>query len=222
MTTILGIVASAGDYRCGLRHDGQDHFLASREDPAGARRDLAPVVAELCARVGVVPAAIREVRIDVGPGSYTGLRVAVTFARFLAAFGPCRLRTTTSLALHALAAWRAGTLARDAHVVVVLDARRERFHRARYLCDTTVTPTLPPAAVRFEELGNELRDDDSLLVDPALEGRFLAHPRLAAVRRFALPPLHAGLLFDPALCLTDADASAIEPLYLMGTYVDGD
>lgn len=45
--------------------------------------DLMPAIDRLCARAGATPADLGRVVVSVGPGGYTGLRVAVTVAKVL-------------------------------------------------------------------------------------------------------------------------------------------
>lgn len=73
------------------------------------------------------PGAIDTVCVSVGPGSFTGLRIATTLAKTLAFATGCRVVAVPSLPV----------LARNApddarHVIVVLDAKRGQIFTARY------------------------------------------------------------------------------------------
>ncbi|MCL4741116.1 MAG: tRNA (adenosine(37)-N6)-threonylcarbamoyltransferase complex dimerization subunit type 1 TsaB [Phycisphaerales bacterium] len=46
--------------------------------------DLMPAIDRVCRAAGVRPADLRAVVVSIGPGGYTGLRIAVTTARFIA------------------------------------------------------------------------------------------------------------------------------------------
>ena len=98
--------------------------------PAGERGDLTRLCQTLCEQHGLTPAQIDEVFVDVGPGSYTGLRVAVTFVRFLQSFGSVPVQAVDSLAL--LAHHACGEAADGVRVRPLLDARRGRYHTARF------------------------------------------------------------------------------------------
>src|SRR5690606_37911065 len=127
--TAIALSASGATFSVAARRAGGPVFVAAcagREQSARATDLLDDVLA----RAGATREDVSEVRVDRGPGSYTGLRMAIAFARVLAAFGAVQLRAATSLELIALAAWRGGI---DAHRAVrpVLDARRGRAHTAR-------------------------------------------------------------------------------------------
>ena len=63
-----------------------DGTLASRSEPMtrGHQERLAPLVAEVMAEAGLPFARLERVAVTRGPGSFTGLRVGLAFARTLA------------------------------------------------------------------------------------------------------------------------------------------
>ncbi|WP_439572024.1 tRNA (adenosine(37)-N6)-threonylcarbamoyltransferase complex dimerization subunit type 1 TsaB [Phreatobacter sp.] len=64
----------------------RDLILAEASEPMerGHAERLLPLVAEVCGRAGVAPSACRRFVAATGPGSFTGIRVAVSAARGLA------------------------------------------------------------------------------------------------------------------------------------------
>ncbi len=108
-----------------LVSDGEP--LAVRCEPMarGHQERLAPMVAEAMAEAGLGFEALDRIAVTVGPGSFTGLRVGLAFAKAmsLALDIPCIGVGT----LEALAAGRPGWAA-EPLLLAVLDARREHVY----------------------------------------------------------------------------------------------
>jgi tRNA threonylcarbamoyl adenosine modification protein YeaZ len=218
MTTVaLGITASSRGFSVAVRRDdGSVHV----SDPTAAKgaSDITAVVAAMFQRCGATPRQLAEIRLDLGPGSYTGLRVAVTFARVTAHFQDIPVRTTTSLELMALAAWNANAARDCATIRPVLDARRNRFHHAAVRMDDTATLLSEPRATELEELLNSIQDGETLLTTPAVRATLDA---LAKEVVFVEPaPFDAALLFNTRLGTRATAIDELEPLYLMGSYAE--
>jgi tRNA threonylcarbamoyl adenosine modification protein YeaZ len=63
-----------------------DQMLACAQLPAPKRHrmELMPAIDELCRAHGATPGELGQVFVSIGPGSFTGLRIAVTTAKMLA------------------------------------------------------------------------------------------------------------------------------------------
>lgn len=219
----LALSASGARLLCGVRRvDGGEVLVPDDVTTEGRGTDLAIVVDALFRAHGLEPASLTALRVDVGPGSYTGLRVATTFARTIAAFHGAALSRFTSLELAACAAWSRGDAPLDRDIVVVLDARRRRLHVGRLaLADGRVQVVPPaPAAVDASELRQWLAPAATVLAAEAL------HETLRPVCDASGSLLHtptaanATDLFAPGLVPVPVSPEAIEPLYLMATYAD--
>jgi len=182
--------------------------------PAGVRGDLAQLCKDLCASRGVEPASLRRVVIDVGPGSYTGLRVAVTFVRLLQQFGELEVEGVCSLAV--LARHAAGE--QPGRVRTVLDARRGRLH-------TAVHEFVDGATVEREAANASPVDEVLQRIDPS--ERLVAPAAFAAQlqEQHGLSCVAAQGLFAPALLASGlprfvAAAADLEPRYLMASYAE--
>ncbi len=101
--------------------DGEVLTALSEPMARGHQERLAPMVAETLAAAGLKPTALGRIAVTTGPGSFTGLRVGLAFAKGLAlALGrPCiGVGTLEALALGQHAAF----------VAACLDARRGRVY----------------------------------------------------------------------------------------------
>jgi tRNA threonylcarbamoyl adenosine modification protein YeaZ len=196
---------------------GQEGSVDVERPEPGTRADLAVLVDRLLHRCGVPLASVAELRLDVGPGSYVGLRTAVTFARVLAQLQGMRLLTATSLELMAAAALPA---ADDVVLRPVLDARRGRLHSQALRAHAgRLTPLEPPAALPLQELLARIRPGERLLCTATLHA-VLASARERPAVLVEPEPVDAGVLFAAALTLQPADPHRVEPLYLMGSYAE--
>lgn len=176
-------------------------------------------IAALLAEADVVPRALGAIACGVGPGTFTGARVALATAKGLAFAVPCPLFAVSTLAA------LAGGAAHDGPVLALLDARRGEVYGARFelgpagprrsgpdlccpiehvLSDLSEAPSLqaigPGASVYAEALATV-----GLQVQPApgVDGRGLWRAAALAVRS------------EPA-----ADLAAADVIYLRASYAE--
>lgn len=202
---------------CALRWaDGRIESAASAN---GARGDLPGFTAELCRTHGVRPSDLRELRLDLGPGSYTGLRVAVTFARFLQRFGTLEVLAIDSLALLATAA---PEHARPVRLRPLLDARRERFHLGCLARGTGdhLQQLEEPRAIAWLDVLASLRPGDLVVTPPLLATARGDELRAAGASVHSAVGVTARDLFRPELLLRAHATEDLEPRYLMGSYAE--
>ena len=211
-------LSGAAPFSVALRVDG---VIAAQQSPAGQRGDLARLCADVCEQRGIAPRDVAAVLVDVGPGSYTGLRVATTFARCLQAFGGTVVGAVSSLALLALAGVRTASGRR---LRPLLDARRGRLHTALYeLDDGQLQQRQAPAALPVDEAIAAI-DDRELVILPLSLGDRIAE-RLGAnwrERCCTIEPddVGAARLFAPELPMFVAEFADLEPNYLMASYAE--
>ncbi len=104
-------------------------LLEMRTLPAGNRHatELMPAIRDLTAQHGWRPEQIDELYLSLGPGSFTGLRIAVAIARALHQAIGCRLVGVPTLDVIAENAPMSFAV-----VVPILDAKRGQVFSARY------------------------------------------------------------------------------------------
>lgn len=124
--TILALATSGRDGEVGLfLPDGR--LVTSLLGRGAARgRGLLPTVAALLHEEGLSPTDLTAIAVDVGPGSFTGVRIGVTTAGALAMALGIVARGVLSLAALARAA------PPDREVLSLRDAGRGRIYHARY------------------------------------------------------------------------------------------
>lgn len=120
------------------RHeDIREHFLAGRRDLS---RDIERVAAELLKEAGAAPADLAAIVVADGPGSFTGLRIGIAFAKGMARALGIPLLTAPSLM------GAAQSLDRSGEVCAEYDALRGESYRAVYaFTDDAVATVAPPA-----------------------------------------------------------------------------
>ena len=108
------------------------------------------LVGRVCADAGISTSDIRSIRIGVGPGSFTGLRIGMSFVKGLA----CSLRVPL-VGCSSLAGAAAAAMSRDSsleRVVVLADARRDEVFAAAYTRGAPVIEEVAPCIVPVAEL----------------------------------------------------------------------
>ena len=117
---------------------------------------LLPMVEHVLRLTELTPENLDAIAVDVGPGSFTGVRIGVAAVKGLAFAHqiPCVAVSTTQ----AMAQPFAG-LPADATVCCVMDARRRQVYTARYALDAdgTLTRLTPDEAITVDELTAALR-----------------------------------------------------------------
>jgi tRNA threonylcarbamoyladenosine biosynthesis protein TsaB len=124
---LLGIDTSSEACSVALWHDGA---IASRFEIAGRRHSerLRPMVDELLAQAGLRPAQLDGFASGIGPGSFAGVRIGVSFVQGMAAALERPVVPLVSLELLALRAFRDGA----AVALPAIDARMDEVYFAAY------------------------------------------------------------------------------------------
>jgi len=175
--------------------------LAARSEPMarGHQERIAPLVDELTSEAGIAFSELDRIGVTRGPGSFTGLRVGLAFAKGLGfALGRPVVGIGT---LQALAAGVAGPAA------AVIDARRDQIYVQAF---GDGEPLTPPEALRVE--------DAALRLVPFRPTRLVGPGAALLAKAFPGAEVAAGGVDPVALAGLVAAApeprTAPEPLYL--------
>ncbi|ESQ80937.1 tRNA (adenosine(37)-N6)-threonylcarbamoyltransferase complex dimerization subunit type 1 TsaB [Asticcacaulis sp. YBE204] len=187
-------------------HDGTTVtplFVRSEEMSRGHQEFIGPAVTESFERSGIIPKALNVIGVTLGPGSFTGLRVGLSFAKGMASGLNLPLRGFSTLELMGRRAAFDGRTRMVAH-----DAGRGQLYLQTLDTDNRVYD-----AKSFDI--NDLREVEALTAPDLIVGSgagYLANIfPLAEVIPTALPDLTAMA----ALCFADTDAySDLTPLYM--------
>ena len=188
----LGVSTACAPGALALLRDGSECGRRTLEGSRGS--GLVPAARDLLAEAGIRPSDLSLVALDAGPGSFTGTRIAVAFAKSLAYAAGCALAPVSGLEARARACPKPGGLA------VALDARRGRFHAAAFLRGGGILRrTLADGLFTPAELHAQLPEPVSWLGDA---GAALARPGDAVLGE--TPP-------DPAVVAAMGEASSLRP-----------
>ena len=222
MNTTLIMNASEGRIQFVLEQEGSLACAQEWSAPSKGTELLTPALADAFQRLGIMPSDISRIACVAGPGSFTGLRLALTTA---AAF-----RRATGAAVAPLNALQAlagsvpfGLLfpARETRIRVITHARRGLVHGQDFLCapgSALPSPVDEPAMWEIPAACGGERPDIMLGSGvarnlPQLEGLFGDSAPLFLP---ALPHPTAQALLDLTLALPDGawGHKDLDPLYL--------
>lgn len=193
--------------------------ISTYADLEGHAERIFLAVDEALASAGLSRAALTAFACDVGPGSFTGVRVGVAAAKGMALGRGAALIGAGSLESMAFAAFASGAAGPNDLVVAALDAKKNELFLAGY--DAALTPILAPCHVPLGEaasvvLGAAVKPGGALrvvgevaasvagLAPLVLRGPALDLPDAAAVGRVALGRLSLG----------SGDPELVEPVYV--------
>ena len=141
---------------CALIRDDQILAAYSRECFKQQSEQVFTAIKEVFAQAQVRKEDIDSICISEGPGSYTGVRIAMTIAKVIGELKPCDVYTISSLRLYA---------ANRSNCMAVMDARADRVYVGVYNGSETI---LEDCALPIKDIDAK----DYLVVgDGALLGR---------------------------------------------------
>ena len=152
--TCLGVDTALGACSVALADEGGVRRRLFETMSVGQAEALAPMTQRLLAEAGLAPGALTRISVTTGPGTFTGQRIGLAFARglTLALKIPCVGVTTLEAIAASARAERPG-----ARVFVAIDARRGEVYGQAFGGETPDAPallTLDDAAARAAALGD--------------------------------------------------------------------
>jgi len=213
---ILSLDTSMGTCSAGVLcvSDGTRRMILRKENMVrGHAEALMPMVAEAMAEAGLGFGELDLIAATLGPGSFTGVRIAIAAARGFALATRAKLWGTDSLTVMARAAFDQGPIKGGNPFAVAVDARGDNLYFAVF--DGTGCKLAGPLLTGADEALSLLPDALTNAV-----GTGAAHLADAAMRRgrcvdTALPDLQpdAAALADLAFEAGEA-LPTLRPLYL--------
>ncbi len=193
--------------------DAERVVLIEESMARGHAEALMPMVAEAMAGAGVGFADLDLIAATLGPGSFTGVRIAIAAARGFALVTAAKLWGTDSLTVMARVALRSGAVESGKPFAVAVDARGDRLYAGLY--DGEGTKLVGPLLVSADEATALLPHDLSIAVGSGavhLAEAARRHGRDVQATRPDLQP-SASALAELALGANET-LPTLRPLYL--------
>lgn len=183
--------------------------------PSARDDDLVPAIDRLTRRVGIRPKELSRVAVSVGPGGFTGVRIAIAVTKSICeATGAQAVAVPTAIGImHRLAS----AVREDESVVVCLAWKRADVWRALFPSGynaTVRTGALPAGSLTpLERLFHDVHGPAVCVMGAGLEERLQAIGPLPPAIRIVRPE------FDPvAIARVSVGMPAIDPLELAPLY----
>jgi tRNA threonylcarbamoyladenosine biosynthesis protein TsaB len=183
---------------------------------------LPGAVGELLGLAGAAISDLGAIAVGTGPGSFTGLRIGLSYAKGIAMASGCALVGVPSFDAMALAALERNNMARDRLVCVVVDARKGEVYAALYRVVADGLEKLSEElVVALERLASRIAEDVVFIGDQRAKDA----AALVASRGHRVAVFETGMLDLRGVCVatlggarftrgeTDR-AAALEPLYI--------
>lgn len=150
MALILSIETGTDICSVALANDGELMALRESDEGRDHAKKVALFVDELLRETGVQPSDLDAIAVGKGPGSYTGLRIGVSFAK-----GMCYALDIPLIAIGSLDALT--EVAREDYDAGILDIEEEEWDKAK-LCPLVDARRMEVYAEVFDNEGKALTD----------------------------------------------------------------
>jgi tRNA threonylcarbamoyladenosine biosynthesis protein TsaB len=161
MSWILGIDTSSVDLGIGLYCDSAPIASYSRFIRNSHAEHIAQIVEMLLNANNVTGKEIDRVAVSVGPGSFTGLRIGISFAK-----GFCFGRNSTVLPVSSLEILAYTAQNHNGRVIAVIDARNDDvFYGVFDALQGNISRVLDDTVATFDDFKKLIRKDDIIVTD---------------------------------------------------------
>jgi tRNA threonylcarbamoyladenosine biosynthesis protein TsaB len=128
--------------------------------------ELPTATAEILAQAGIKLKDLRAVAVGIGPGSFTGLRVGIAYAKGLILALGCAMMGIPTFDCLALAAWERTSAPEGSLICAILDARKGEVYANLYRAGADRLDKISqPLVIRLQNLFPELLDGVILVGD---------------------------------------------------------
>jgi tRNA threonylcarbamoyl adenosine modification protein YeaZ len=186
----------------------RDSAITARSEAMerGHGEALAPMVRALLAEAEISPKQLDRIAVTIGPGTFTGIRIGLAFAKGL---GLALDRPVTGISTLEAIALRAGSGERP--LLIANHGRGEEFYAGLY--DGALNQLRPPWVARFDAIAADLPDGPLRIAGSAAEE---VAQRLAFRRPelLSIPPLADIAAMAALAAVRDPPGHPPEPLYL--------
>ncbi len=190
---------------------GEAHLEQNR----GQAETLLPMVSRVLIEAGIEATDITEVIVNIGPGTFAGVRVATSCARALALAGGARTMGIT--AFEALA----GTLIRNNEagdgdkILALVPGKRGEVSAQLYRVGKTVFSSLKePETMPHKGLRDFIGENKVIIAGPGLDQAFSGAMGLSSVKTYSFWPTAVDLLGVANLLGEGRFSATVSPFYL--------
>jgi tRNA threonylcarbamoyl adenosine modification protein YeaZ len=189
----LALECSTSRRSVALARDGMT--LADAVHAAGRDTPLFGLIAEVLARAGLSPGDLECLAVGLGPGSYTGIRIAIAAAQGWDLAHSVRLLGISSVEA---TAYRARCLGHLGHTAVVTDAHRGECYVAEYNLQPDASTPINSLRIATKAEIEALRSAGANIVGPDLQPLgIVAHPVFPDASALASLLRGAARIFSP-------------------------
>jgi tRNA threonylcarbamoyl adenosine modification protein YeaZ/ribosomal-protein-alanine acetyltransferase len=209
---ILAVDTALAACSAAVYDSDDDRMLASIFQPmtVGHAEAIAPAVRQIMLEAGIEFSSLDRIATTIGPGTFTGLRIGLSFAKALGL--ALDLPVVGLSTLKAIAA----NIASNPHhlpIVAAIDARRGNVYAQLFTHD--LAPLSEACVCAAPDVSKGLADGDYLVVGSASDLLItLPSNRRLAFRKADAPDLPSATIIAKLARLEPATGTGLEPLYL--------